>query len=101
MDRQFTKSFRSRCRPRWLSKLAALVLVLAALAGCAGEQWVTLRDSPHNPLSERLMLLSSGGPKPTPRTVVFLRRYDLLDKLHGNPRDLVKNVQNVARREPS
>ncbi len=80
---------------------ACTLAMLCALAGCAGEKWVTLRDSPHNPLSERLMLLSSGGPKPTTRTVVFLRRYDLLDRLNGNPRELVKNVQDVAEREPS
>lgn len=71
------------------------------LAGCAGPQWVTVREAPHNPLSERLMLLSSGGPRPTQRTLTFLRKYDLERQLHETPVKLIGQVQTVIDREPS
>ncbi len=86
---------------RLATQFAGLMLCAGLLAGCAGPQWVTVRDAPHNPLTERLMLLSRGGPRPTERTKIFLRRYDLEGHLHDNPIELVHEVQNVIDREPS
>ncbi len=82
----------------WASMLLCCALVTG---GCSDTKWVTVRDTPHNPLAERLMLLSSGGPKPTTRTVMFLRRYDLAGQWHANPQKLVHSVQDVLAREPS
>src|SRR4051812_17378393 len=79
MDRpsptQLEDSLESRCstalargaRRNRSRLLCVLSLLLSALVGCAGPKWVTVRDAPHNPLSERLMLLSRGGPQPTER----------------------------------
>src|SRR4051794_1688746 len=83
-------------------QIAGMALCAGLLAGCAAPQWVTVRDAPHNPLSERLMLLSRGGPRPTERTKIFLRRYDLEGRFHDNPVELVHEVQTkVIDREPS
>jgi len=81
--------------------LAALLICAGLLAGCAGPKWVTVRDSPHNPLTDRLKLLSRGGPKPTDRTLMFLRRYDLETYVHNNPNELVHKVQTVIDHDPS
>jgi hypothetical protein len=80
---------------------ATLAVCLGVLGGCAGPKWVTMRDVPHNPLADSLNLLSRGGPKPTERTLVFLRRYNLEGDLHDSPRELVHKVQNVINKEPS
>ena len=78
-----------------------LLCCAVSAAGCSDTKWVTVRDTPHNPLAERLMLLSCGGPKPTQRTVMFLRKYDLAGQWHANPQKLVHSVQDVLAREPS
>jgi pimeloyl-ACP methyl ester carboxylesterase len=62
---------------------------------------VAVRDAPHNPLTERLALLSRGGPRPTERTLIFLRRYDLQGHVHDNPVELVHQVQKVIDQQPS
>ncbi len=62
---------------------------------------MAVRDTPHNPLTERLKLLSRGGPRPTERTQMFLRRYDLEADVHDNPCDLVHKLQNVIDHDPS
>ncbi len=77
-----------------------LLVSLGLSAGCGGQKWIVLRDQPHNPIAERLMLLSRGGPKPTERTRMFLRKYDLEDQL-DKPQELVGRVQKVIDREPS
>jgi pimeloyl-ACP methyl ester carboxylesterase len=82
-------------------QVAVLLICAGALSGCAAPQWVTVRDAPHNPLTERLRLLSKGGPRPTERTLVFLRRYNLEGHVHDPPVDLVHRVQGVIDVEPS
>ncbi len=77
-----------------------LTILLLLATGCASPKWVTVRDSPNNPLSERLMLFSRGGPKPTERTVMFLRKYDLLGREKNTP-DVLQAVHGVMQREPS
>src|SRR5262245_32474198 len=90
-----------RSAPRAWSRALIVAACLVTLAGCAGPQWVAVRQTPHNPLTERLMLLSSGGPRPTQRTLTFLRKYDLESQVHENPVKLVQQIQAVIDREPS
>ncbi len=48
------------------------------------------------------MLLSRGGPRPTERTRIFLRRYNLEGQFHENPVQLVHEIQtNIIDRDPS
>ena len=91
---------RAACRPSALAFwLGGLSLVL--LSGCASSNWVTLRKSPHNALTEQLSLMSRRGPKPTERTVLLLRRYDLEKDLGGDPKKLLGKMRTVMEREPS
>jgi pimeloyl-ACP methyl ester carboxylesterase len=89
-----------RFRANQILVCAAVCLCAIVAAGCGGQKWIVLRDQPHNPISERLMLLSRGGPKPTERTRMFLRRYDLEEHV-DKPQELVGRVQNVIDQEPS
>jgi triacylglycerol esterase/lipase EstA (alpha/beta hydrolase family) len=72
------------------------------LAGCAGNsEWVKVRDTPKNPLAGTLDLVSPGGPKPTPRTMQLLRRYDLASELKGDQAALLARLEEIHRREPN
>jgi pimeloyl-ACP methyl ester carboxylesterase len=84
---------------RWLA-VAWVCACALALSGCSSQKWIVVRDQPHNPISERLMLLSRGWPKPTERTRMFLRKYDLEGDV-DKPQELVARVQKVIDREPS
>ncbi len=79
---------------------AAWVIVLAA-AGCASTKLATLRAVPHNALADELKLNSREGPQASPRTVQFLRVYDLGDDLQRDPRKLLDCIQAIIEREPS
>jgi pimeloyl-ACP methyl ester carboxylesterase len=76
-------------------------LCLFTVSGCASTTWVTVREAPRTPLVERLSLMARGGPKPTERTMQFLRRYDLVKSLDDEPRELLGKIQYVLEREPS
>jgi pimeloyl-ACP methyl ester carboxylesterase len=81
-----------------------LVVCFAAAitAGCAAQsQWVKVRDTPRNPLTGTLDLLSPGGPKPTDRTIQLLRRYDLEGELKGDRAALLSRLEDIQRREPN
>jgi pimeloyl-ACP methyl ester carboxylesterase len=78
-----------------------VLLALMAVAGCASTNWVTLREAPRTPLVERLNLFARGGPKPTERTMQFLRRYDLVQSLDDEPRQLLGKIQQILERDPS
>jgi hypothetical protein len=78
-----------------------LSTVLIAVAGCATQsEWVTVRDTPRNPLAGTLDLVSPGGPKPTDRTMQLLRRYDLAGDLKGDRAALLSRLEDIQRREP-
>ena len=82
-------------------RAATLLLALVLMpAGCASSKWLTLRENPHNPLSDQLKLLSFGGPKPTKRTMQLLRRYDLEEDLSGDRRQLISKLHEIVSREP-
>ncbi|MCA9216030.1 MAG: hypothetical protein KDB27_23345 [Planctomycetales bacterium] len=59
-----------------------------------------MRSRPDIPLASDLNLFSWSGPKPSDRTLQFLRRHDLVDELDGDMRVLVEQVQEIAERRP-
>lgn len=87
-----------------LSRLMVVVcwcIALLSAVGCASNaEWVTVRDTPRNPLSGTLDLVSPGGPKPTSRTIQLLRRYDLERDLKGDRAALLSRLEDIQRREP-
>ncbi|MCA9248571.1 MAG: hypothetical protein KDA42_15705 [Planctomycetales bacterium] len=94
----------ARCRVAQTTR-TLLVALLGTVAlcqfGCATSRWVNVREQPNNPLTARLNLLSRGGPKPTERTEQLLRRYDLVDDLKGNPREMMTKLHQITLQEPS
>ena len=89
-------------RPRLAAKAFLLaVLALAAAGGCASQKMVALRETPRNPLMGQLTLSAHGGPKPSDRTLQFLRVYDLAGALQGDPQTLLQKVQAILDQEPS
>ncbi len=78
-----------------------LLAVLAALAaGCASSQMVTMRSVPDSPLADKLNLFGRGGPKPSERTLQFLRVYDLTEEAEGDPQALMEKVQAIVDAQP-
>ncbi|HYO26349.1 MAG TPA: hypothetical protein VEQ85_15520 [Lacipirellulaceae bacterium] len=90
-----------RISAQWLlaAWLTACALSIGA-PGCATTRWVSLRSSPRNPLSDALGLVTRTGPKPTPRTVQLLRRYDL-EKKQSDKKALLAELAEINRREPN
>jgi pimeloyl-ACP methyl ester carboxylesterase len=80
--------------------VALAVTALVPAGGCASKM-VSLRQTPHNPLAGQVRLNGWGGPKPSDRTVQFLRVYDLTEDWKGDPQALLQKVQAVQEREPS
>jgi pimeloyl-ACP methyl ester carboxylesterase len=91
-------------RKSHLAHVAAICLLFPTLycAGCASQsEWVTVRDTPRNPLAGTLDLVSPAGPKPTKRTMQLLRRYDLEGELKGDRAALLSRLEDIQRREPN
>ncbi len=82
-------------------KTIAILLLLTLAGGCADANFVSLRGVPHNPLAEALEFGSRSGPQPSLRTMQFLRSYDLVDGLKGDPHLLLGQVQQIIDRDPS
>jgi len=81
--------------------LQALLLVLY-VGGCAStNRWVSVRQTPRNPLADTLGLLNPHGPKPTERTIQTLRRYDLEGNLRGDRILLISKLDQIDQAEPS
>jgi pimeloyl-ACP methyl ester carboxylesterase len=98
MDRILTKLVRGR------SALGAIVGLLAfaiAIGGCAQARYITARAAPDNPLQDQLSLASHSGPKPSQRTLQFLRTYNLADDLASDPRELLADVEAIVQKEPT
>ena len=53
------------------------------------------------PLAEPMKLFSWFGPQPTPRTMQWLRRYDLVESVDGDPQEFVDKVQQIVSRHSS
>src|SRR5262245_16964690 len=81
---------------------ALAVCLLAVTSGCmSSSTWVTVRDTPRNPLAGTLDLVSRSGPKPTERTLQLLRRYNLADDWHGDRVGLLGRLEQIQQREPA
>ncbi len=78
-----------------------LLVLIAAGSGCAQEQWVRMREVPANPLAGPLQLLSPGGPKPTPRTQLLARRYDLAEDLNSGNAEVLVKLGELNQLQPS
>lgn len=91
----------THARRRLVNRLAIALALIAPVAGCAAHsRWVSVRSTPRNPLTDALGLLAKQGPKPTPRTMQLLRRYDLEGKL-GDKKALLAELNEINRREPN
>jgi pimeloyl-ACP methyl ester carboxylesterase len=82
------------------SSFMALATFLACVGCASHSEWVTVRDTPRNPLAGTLDLVSPAGPKPTQRTMQLLRRYDLEGELKGDRAALLSRLEDIQRREP-
>jgi pimeloyl-ACP methyl ester carboxylesterase len=93
------KAPRSRA---WMPRLATLLLAIAlAGSGCAQQKWVRVREVPSNPLAGPLQLLSPSGPKPTPRTQLLARRYDMEDDLDRANSEVLVKLTEINQADPS
>lgn len=91
----------ARRRARTWAAMILCAVVVADLSGCAPTQWVRVREVPANPLAGPLQLLSPGGPQPTARTMMVVRRYDLEDDLGRNEAQLLARLNQITAAEPS
>jgi pimeloyl-ACP methyl ester carboxylesterase len=85
--------------PRWLL-VVVVVFSLAPLGGCASSSYLQVRKAPHNPLAGPLRLFSRRGPKPTDRTQLVLRRYDLEETQEDDPGAALRMLQEQLAAEP-
>lgn len=95
--------FEKRCTLGRLAAVSCLASVLLLLpGGCAStsSQWVSLRATPSNPLTDTLGLLTKQGPKATPRTLQLLRRYDLDPKQATAGREVLDKLLEVDQTDP-
>jgi pimeloyl-ACP methyl ester carboxylesterase len=92
----------SACSREAIRRIPLRYIALVFVVGCAtSSEWVKVRDTPKNPLAGSLGLLSPRGPKPTPRTMQLLRRYDLAGELGGDQAALLARLEDIQRREPN
>ena len=76
-------------------------MAAGGLAGCAATTWVDVRKQPRNVLATQLTMATSDGSRITARTMLLLRRYDLADKLEGDPLALLVDLREIFNREPT
>jgi len=62
-----------------LSSCSFLLCVIVVCSGCRGSSWLRMRRSSSSPFVASLKLRSLTGPEPTPRTMQWLRRHDLVE----------------------
>jgi pimeloyl-ACP methyl ester carboxylesterase len=85
---------------RWRFVVLWMCLVLTTGSCSTSSGWVKVRDTPHNPLTGTLDLVSRQGPKPTERTLQLLRRYNLADQWTGDRTALLSHLEEIQQREP-
>ena len=78
-----------------------LALLWVCMIGCAGTEYVTVRETPRNPLVDQLKINSRSGPEPSARTLQLLRRYDLLALFRNDPDAAMVDLQHVVAEEPT
>jgi len=75
---------------------------LALGVGCATQSgWVTVRNTPRNPLASTLQLLSKEGPKESSRTAQVLRRYALEKTASDDLSEAVQQLVLIHQAEPN
>src|SRR5262245_39194305 len=81
--------------------IALLLGAILIAPGCGRGRYLALRRAPHNPLAGPLNPVALTGPKPSPRTEQFLRRYDLAGLEQKQPEVALAKLQEEIAREPS
>lgn len=81
--------------------MLAVVMTCVMLSGCQSQKWVTLREKPHNPLTERFNFSPDDAIKPSERTEQLLRVYDLSGALDEKPEKLITQLQTIVEKEPN
>src|SRR3954462_2059746 len=81
----------------------ALCLIFAP--GCAQQRYITRREQPNRflagPLAAPFASLTHPQPKPTPRTLQLLRRYDLVDLQAKSPEIALTRLQQEIESDPN
>src|SRR4051794_28957985 len=80
--------------------LVALLLALFA-PGCAQQRYITRREQPNRYIPRQLVALARAAPKPTPRTLQLLRRYDLVEQQKKNPEITLTKLQQELETDPN
>lgn len=79
-----------------------VALLLALIApGCAQQRYITRRQQPNRFIPRQLVALTREAPKPTPRTLQLLRRYDLVDLQKKNPEITLTKLQQELETDPN
>jgi pimeloyl-ACP methyl ester carboxylesterase len=81
--------------------VAALLLAASLLTGCAQERYVTLRERPNPFIQSSLGFLTQKPPRPTPRTLQLLRRYDLVSLQDKSPEIALVKLQQEIETDPN
>jgi pimeloyl-ACP methyl ester carboxylesterase len=83
--------------------MPAILLAVAFVftEGCAAQKWAELRRTPQNPLAEQWHRMTTYGVEPSERTMLVLRRFDLVDLYERNPRDLCVQLRARFAAEPA
>ena len=82
-----------------LVALACAALLVAP--GCSSTKWAKLRGTPDNALTQRLVRLSKGKLKPSPRTVQALRVCALEEKYEKHPDEAIGELEQLVETRPS
>jgi pimeloyl-ACP methyl ester carboxylesterase len=94
---QTSTDYARRFSRSWVLLLAALVV----FAGCGRQRYVSVRKTPQNPFESPVRLVTSSGPKPTPRTELLLRRFDLADAQENQPGVVLASLKTQLASEPT
>lgn len=86
-------------RPRHALLLALALLLFAS--GCAEQRYIRVRHREQPFSTGPLGLLVRKEPKPTPRTLQLLRRYDLVAQQSKNPEITLVKLQQEIESDPS
>src|SRR5437773_4116417 len=96
------RAAKSLSRDQTWSRCAAIALTfLLLLSGGAQQRYVTLRERPNRFFNAPLSMLTRHDPKPTPRTLQLLRRYDLVTLQQKNPELTLVKLQQEIETDPN
>jgi pimeloyl-ACP methyl ester carboxylesterase len=88
--------------PRLRFGLISLTLVATfVVGGCSGQRYIVRREQPFNVLAGPLQLVKRSGPRPTPRTIQLLRRYDLVAQQEREPQAALARLQQEIATDPN